>query len=64
MNRWKRISSALSSFLTGTSELTPEQKAKLEQMEKDCTALLGAKEENGRDADATGKPSRPGPMSP
>jgi hypothetical protein len=59
MNQWKRISSALSSFLTGAAELTPEQKVKLEQMEKDCTALLGAKKDNGRSSSSTSKSSPP-----
>jgi len=54
MNRWKRISSAVSSFLTGATELTPRQKAKLDEMEKDCAALLRARSES----------SRPGGSSP
>jgi hypothetical protein len=59
MNRWKRISSALSSFLTGAAELTPEQKAKLDEMEKDCAALLRAKNENSRPGGTAAKPSPP-----
>ena len=35
MNILRRIVAALMSFLTGVPELTPRQKAKLEEMEKE-----------------------------